>query len=161
MESMENESLRQSLAGFDGVWQRVTAGAARFSPQETLEDLLPRVNALAGQYAALARRVSAGARSGLLAQGRAYQALGKRLQGEYFIAAGRTYALPPVEPLPPERKAALRHLLLQEQSLAKTGTTAAQAAGDSPLVPLLDTLSATAEAHARQNRTRLLAWFGG
>jgi hypothetical protein len=161
MESMENESLRQSLAGFDGVWQRVTAGAARFSPQETLEGLLPSVNALAGQYAALARRVPAGERSGLLAQGQAYQRLKKRLQGEYFIVTGRTYALPPVEPLPPERKAALRHLLLQEQSLAKTGTTAAQAAGDSPLVPLLDTLSATAEAHARQNRTRLLAWFGG
>jgi hypothetical protein len=161
MESVENESLRQSLAGFDGVWQRVTAGSSRFSSQETLEGLLPSVNALAGQYGALARRVPSGERSGLLAQRREYQRWKKRLQGEYFIVTGRTYALPPVEPLPPERKAALRHLLLQEQTLAKTSATAAENAGDSPLMPLLDALSATAATHARQNRTRLLAWFGG
>lgn len=117
------------LAGFENLWQRVSARGA-FAPQVTEEDMLCRFirdeHSAAGCYAALAQRFSQPGRTLLAAHCADARRRARRLQAEYFIRTGQRCTETETMPAEADKLEALRKALQAEQARSKTYANAAE-----------------------------------
>ena len=161
-----DDMLTESLAGFDAVWQRVTgregpaaAPAAPVPRPDTLLDLMRAEVCAAACASALARSFPAGGRAVLLRHAADARRHLRRLQAEYFIAAG-VQGVPGGDcPAPAGKLAALRALFLQAEDMAgRYGQAAAQTDCDA-LQQALSAFAADERCRAQELRALLVESF--
>ena len=120
MEDIQITGLRESIAGFDSVWSRVSGKAPEREPhdREDLRSLIGRELAVSSAARALARS----APGQPIFRQPAFQASARarRLQAELFIREGEQYRPEPRQDAAEPLLCRLRWLLLQYQALEKT-----------------------------------------
>ncbi|MCC8357169.1 MAG: hypothetical protein LJU34_04880, partial [Oscillospiraceae bacterium] len=132
-----DESIRESLAGFAAVWQRVagaerpagqaeeTAPIPRFREEQAMESFIQAELCAAAFDKALARMFQSKGRAVLLAQAEDAMRRARRLRAEYFIRTGVTYTPENHGPSVGGKLASLREAMLREARLAQDYTQAA------------------------------------
>ncbi|MCD7845771.1 MAG: hypothetical protein LUG57_07980, partial [Oscillospiraceae bacterium] len=132
-----DQSIQESLAGFETLWRRVTGReravqrqgtetpAPRFREEETLQALIREEQWAAAWNAAFARQFQGGGRAVLLAQAREARSRAGRLRGEYFICTGLSCAPKAACPPVSGRMTALRTAMLRQERLAQDYAQAA------------------------------------
>ena len=161
-----DDLIRESMDGFDEVWQRVTGKPGTGCPGKTYasEDILAALIAgeacTAQKSAALSRACQGQARQVLARHANRANARLRRLRAEYFIAAGMTAPDPGPCPTPAEgRQDALRRLYLDALALADRYEKAAGEADDAALQEVLTALAQENKLWARELRALLVGSF--
>ncbi len=164
---MDDNRIKDSLAGFNAVWRRVTgteeARPDGRTPLYDEEDALARFIrdelCAASHTASLARMFQGSRRAVLLRHAAEASRHARHLRAEYFI---RTGAMP--EPGGGCRRAngklaSLRAILLQDRRMADGYENAAYAAGSAELRQLYQTFAADARRQAQEIRILLIESF--
>ncbi len=165
---MDDELLRESLAGFDALWRRVTGQEEDRPDDNTPEDGRPLEGALprliseeacaAAQTAALARLYQGESRSLLTRLSAEARRHLRRLRAEYYILTGAD-AGTAADCRPAGGKlASLRQIYLRAERLALLYERAAGLA-DGPARDALGELAEDERRAARQLRALLVASF--
>lgn len=97
MEMQNNETIRETIRGFDGVWQRVTTQTATPAPEtasgggdRALRRFIQSEQRAAHDDACLARRLCGRARMLLMQLSSKANCRARSLRAEYFIRTGET-----------------------------------------------------------------------
>jgi len=169
---MDEQDILKSLAGFEEVWKRVTAAgptaeekapkpaaAGPPSEEETLKRLIEDETCGAAYYNSVSRMFQGKARTMLLSHAADGKRHARRLQAEYFIRTGESYAPSGVcEPVS-DRMSSLRTALRREQA----GAAAYQSAAERTTAPELREVylhsAADEQRHAREDRELILDNF--
>ena len=95
-----NESMRETLSGFDGVWKRVSVETQPKASESggRLEDIIRSLSEAARFDRALARRTGGACRSVMLRSASEAARMACRLRAEDFIASGKKYCEEVAEP---------------------------------------------------------------
>lgn len=174
MEPSHNDTVRDVLAGFDGVWKRVAgtrppqgpppphgprpAPPPKEGPEPvSLERLAGDAAGIAAYDAALARRFRGGARSMLLSRARQCRQAASRLEAEVFLRTGeRRRARPKPPALPRDDLAALRASMQADEAAALSFDAAAKREPDPELSKYLRDLAERSRAAAGEKRAIIL-----
>ncbi len=156
------EEIKESLAGFDALWQRVAgvrpALPAAFDAEDALLGFIQEEACAAVRAAALARQFRGEARTLLQRQAELARLHVRRLRAERFIVTGLSGTDKVDCRVPADKLAALRGAYLQAGALAEGYDAAAQAAGGE-LASLFAAFAADARTRAQQLRTLLVGSF--
>ena len=164
-----DESIRESLAGFDAVWQRVagldstperTPDRQRADPLEDhLAHFIHEETCAAVWAAALARLFGGEARTVLLRQAADARRHLKRLRAEYFIAAGVPAGGNQDCRDISGKLASLRTVYLQARDRAADYEEQAERAPSPELREMFAAFAGDEARHAREARRLILASF--
>ena len=169
---MDEQDILKSLAGFEEVWKRVTAAgptaeekapkeapSGPSSEEETLKRLIEDEIRDAAYYTFASRMFQGKARTMLLYHAADEKRHARRLQAEYFIRTGESYAPSCVCEPTADRMTSLRAALLREQA----GAAAYQSAAERTAAPELREVylhnAADEQRHAREDRELILEKF--
>ena len=166
---MDDEYLKESLAGFDALWQRVTGREPDRTDSAPAQDACPLGDALlaligaetraAAEAAVLARQCQGESRGMLQRQVSEARRRLRRLRAEYYILTGAE-AVAETDFRPAgSRLACLRRAYLRAEHLAGQYEQAAALAGCGPLRDALAGFAGDAECAARQLRALLVDSF--
>ena len=161
-----DEMINESLAGFDSVWQRVTAkhdcplescpAAGTYSEEDTLLGLIHDETCAAVQSTALARMFQSDGRAMLTGHANQAKRHLKRLRAEYFIATGITGGSNEDCRAVNGKLASLRSLFLQAGDLAERYEKAAEQTESETLREVFLTFAADAHHRAQELRALLI-----
>ncbi len=156
------EEIKESLAGFDALWQRVAgvrpALPAAFDAEDALLGFIQEETCASVRSAALARQFRGDARTLLQRQAELARLHVRRLRAERFIVTGLAGADEVDCRVPADRLAALRGAYLRAGALAEGYDAAAQAA-DGELAALFAAFAADVRTRARELRALLVGSF--
>ena len=171
MEPSHNDTVRDILAGFDGVWKRVAGtrppqgpppphGPRPAPPPKECPEPVP-LGRLAGDAAgiaaynsALARRFRGSARTMLSNRARQSRQMCSRLEAEIFLRCGERPWIKPRPPaLPRDDLAALRASMQADEAAALSFGEAADREPDPELAALLRDFARRSRASAMETRT--------
>ena len=166
--SMEpnNDIVRDVLAGFDGVWKRVSGSMPGAAPPQEKSEPVPLARlaadaaAIAAYDRALAQRFHSGTRAMLLARTQQSRNVCSRLEAEIFLRSGerpRIKAAPPV--LPRDDMAALRQSMLADEAAALSFDAAAEREHETELAALLRDYARRSRGAAAEKRAWILRSF--
>lgn len=164
---MMDDMIKDSLAGFDVLWQRVEGGCesaatqapkAAYSPEEVLRSLIREETCAAMNAANLARSCQGDGRALLQRHAADARRHLRRLRAEYFIRTGATPPCPEDCPCGAGRLAALRASYLQAKDLADRYTEAAGHA-EPELREVLSSYAEDERCRAKDLRSLLLGSF--
>lgn len=158
------ESARQSMAGFEGVWTRVTGGAGgTASPavceEDALQNFIKSELCACAFDGALARMFQAPGRVVLLNHASGAKLRARRLKAEYFIRTGVSYT--PMDSCQPVtgKLASLRTALERDMAAGQAYTAAAEKTSVPELRELYLCFAKETEAAARETRNLILECF--
>jgi hypothetical protein len=154
-----SESIRQSLSGFDGVWQRVTATQDSFSEEAALQSLIQDTWQLARRYTSLTRQFSSADRATISAHAAQCASQAQRLRAEYFIVTGQVYTPAPTQTVPGGRLDRLRQQMLDALTLAQRCEKAATQTKYEALSEQYKLFSAQLHVMAQEDRQLLIHAF--
>ena len=165
-----DDLIRESMEGFDTLWQRVTGGAQQteehpsaqehtYDWEDVLLGFIHEESCAAGLSAALARMSQGDARAVLARQAGEAKTRLRRLRAEHFIAAGVEDGGNEQCRAPAGRLASLRGLYLQAQDLAARYEKAAGAVADPALGEVFSAFADASRRRARELRDLLVASF--
>lgn len=164
MEEFTEQEIRRVLAGFDGVWCRVTGQP----PEERAQadgsgdpaGFLRREAQAAGQDAALARCFQGAPRAALLAHAGKARRRAARLRGEHFLLTGESCVpVAAASPLAAGSLIALRAALIRDREMARDYRAAAKKADDDALRAMYARFAAEQETAAGELRRIVLQCF--
>ena len=166
---MDDDMIKDSLEGFDAVWQRVTCrdetaaapqiAAPAFSEEETLRGFIVDETCAQVYAAGLARAFQGEGRTILQRLAGDAKRRARRLRAEYFI---RTGAMPPSGGDCPDtmgRLASLRAMLLQAEDMTARYTQAAERTAGPELHELYQIYAAEQRRRAQEVRALLIESF--
>lgn len=164
-----DETIKESLAGFEGLWARVAGQgqnsrrgetpAPAFSEEEALRGFISAEQCAAAFDSALARMFQGGGRAALLSHAAGAKRRARRLAAEYFIRTGVTCAPAGGCSQVGGKLASLRDAMLRERRSAADYARAAVRTASPELAALYRSYAAEAETNARETRALLVDSF--
>ena len=161
---MDNDWIKQSLAGFDTVWQRVAGDHGPpheevYSEENVLRKLIHSEICAARQASSLARMFQGDGRAILLRHAADAKRHIRRLRAEYFIHTGICPDRDSDCQEPCGKLASLRAALFQTNERADMYTQAAKQTESAELRQMYETFACDAMRHAREIRALLIESF--
>ena len=162
-----DDLIKESLAGFDAVWQRVTGRdetgdrppERTYPPEGPLPDLIRDELCAAACTAALARMFQGSGRALLLRHAADAKRHLRRLRAEYFIATGQTGCSGGDCRTVAGKLTSLRQLFLQAVRMAGRYEQAAACTDGAELRQALDAFAADERRRAQETRSLLVELF--